>query len=68
MRKKTHYNSTHNKEIRRYYEKSMPITFGFFRAAPVAYGSSLARGQTRAEAEDLHHRNARSEPHQWPTL
>ena len=45
------------------------LFFSFlFRAAPVAYGSSQARGQIRAAAAGLHHRhsNAGSEPHLWP--
>ena len=41
-----------------------------FRAAPVAYGSSQARGPIRAAVASLHHShsNARSKPHLWPTL
>ena len=40
-----------------------------FRAAPVAYGSSQAKGQIRAVAAGLYHShsNARSEPPLWPT-
>ena len=40
-----------------------------FRAAPVAYGSSWARGQIRAAAAGLHysHSNTRSKPHLQPT-
>ena len=40
-----------------------------FRATPVAYGSSKARGQIRAAAAGLYHRysNARFEPHLQPT-
>ena len=41
--------------------------FFLFRAAPAAYGSSLARGQIGAVAAGLHHsyHNARSELHLW---
>ena len=41
----------------------------FFRAVPVAYGSSWARGQIGATAADLHHNhsNSRSELHLQPT-
>ena len=41
----------------------------FFKAAPVATGSSQARGQIGATAAGLLHRhsNARSEPHLQPT-
>ena len=45
-------------------------TFFFFRAAPVAYGSSQARGQIRVVAAGLHqsHSNAGStKPRLWPT-
>ena len=40
------------------------LFFLFFRAAPVAYGGSQARGQIRAVAAGLHHSHskARSEP------
>ena len=40
-----------------------------FRAAPVAYGSSWARGQIGAAAASLHHShsNTRSEPCLQPT-
>ena len=43
--------------------------FFFFRATPVAYGSSQARGQIVAAAAGLHfsHRNMGSEPHLQPT-
>ena len=43
--------------------------FCLFRAAPVAYGSSQARGQIGAIAASLHHShsNARSKPHLQPT-
>ena len=43
--------------------------FVFFRAAPTAYGGSLARGQIRAVATGLHHShsNAGSELHLRPT-
>ena len=43
--------------------------FAFFRAAPTAYGGSLARGQIEATAAGLHHShsNARSEPRLGPT-
>ena len=43
----------------------VPVTFfGLFRAAPVAYGGSQARGQLRAVAASRHHShsNTRSEP------
>ena len=41
----------------------------FFRAAPVAFGGSQARGQIAASAAGLchGHSNARSEPHLQPT-
>ena len=41
----------------------------FFRAAPVAYGGSQARGQIRALAPGLQysHSNTRSKPHLQPT-
>ena len=41
----------------------------FFRAAPVAYGGSQARGQVGAVATCLHqsHSNAGSKPCLWPT-
>ena len=44
--------------------------FGFFRSAPLASGSSQARGQIRAAAVILHHShsNLGSEPHLRPTL
>ena len=42
--------------------------FCLFRATPTAYGGSQARGQIGATATGLHHSNARSELHQWPTL
>ena len=40
-----------------------------FRTVPIAYGGTQARGRIRAAAAGLHHshRNARSEPHLWPT-
>ena len=40
-----------------------------FRATPVAYGASQARGPVRATAAGLHHRhsNIRSEPSLQPT-
>ena len=43
--------------------------FGFFRAAPVAYGGSQARDRIRAIAASLHHShsNEGSEPHLRPT-
>ena len=43
--------------------------FCLFRATPVAYGDSRARGQIRAVATSLHHShsNARSEPRQQTT-
>jgi len=49
---------------------SGPGTFSLlFRAAPVAYGSSQARGQTGATASHLHHSHShvRFEPHLQPT-
>ena len=41
----------------------------FFRAAPVAYGSSQTRGWNGATAASLchSHSNTRSKPHLWPT-
>ena len=46
------------------------INFCLFRAAPVAYVSSQARGRIRAAAGDLYHSHskARFQPHLWPTL
>ena len=43
--------------------------FCLFRAIPMAYGRSQARGLIRAIATDLHHShsNTRSERHLWPT-
>jgi len=41
--------------------------FIFFRAAPVAHGSSLARGRVGAVAAGLHHSHAGSEPCLRPT-
>ena len=41
--------------------------FLLFRAAPVAPGSSQARGRIRATASGLHHSHARSKPHLQPT-
>ena len=40
----------------------------FIWAAPMAFGSSQARGQTGAGAASLHHsqNNAGSEPYLWP--
>ena len=32
-----------------------PFLFSFFRATPVAYGSSQVRGQVRAAIASLHH-------------
>ena len=44
--------------------------FLLFRATPVAYGSSQARGGIRVAADSLHHNhnNLGSEPHLQPTL
>ena len=44
--------------------------FCIFRAAPMAFGASHARGQIGAIAADLHHShsNARSEPHLCPQV
>ena len=44
------------------------LWFFFFRAAPMAYGSSQPRGQIGVVAAGLHHShsNARSEPHLQP--
>ena len=46
------------------------LLFCLFRATPVAYGSSQARGRIGAAATSLHHShsNAGSEQHLWPTL
>ena len=43
---------------------TLSLSFSFFRAAPVAYGSSRARSQIRAAAAGLHHSHsdAGSEP------
>ena len=47
------------------------VRLSFFKATPVAYGGSQARGQigTAAAANGLHHShsNARSKPHLQPT-
>ena len=47
---------------------SLPL-FLLFRAAPLAYGSSQARGHIGAVATGLHHSHSdtRSEPHLQPT-
>ena len=44
------------------YESEVEIFFFFFRAAPVAYGDSQARGRIRATDAGVHHShsNARS--------
>ena len=42
--------------------------FGLFRAAPMEYGSSQARGRISAAAAGLRHSSARSEPYLRPTL
>ena len=46
------------------------FAFCLFRAAPVAYGGSQARGLVRGTAANLHqsHSNLRSEPRLRPTL
>ena len=46
-------------------EKLFFCLFGLFRAAPMAYGGSQAKGQIGAAAAGLHHShsNAGSEPH-----
>ena len=43
------------------------LFFFFFRATPVAFGSSQGRGQIRITAAGQHqsHSNTRSEPHLW---
>ena len=41
--------------------------FFLFRAIPMAYGGSQARGLIRATAAGLHHSNSRSEPCLQPT-
>ena len=58
-------NRTQCKEFPLSQENSLVIRFYFilFRATPVAYGSSQAKGQIGAAAADLHHSNARSETH-----
>ena len=58
-----------NKEKQRV-RNILSFFFFFFRAAPVVYGSSHARGGIGAEAANLHqrHSNARSEPHLPPML
>ena len=45
------------------------LLFLLFRAGPMPYGSSQARGQIRATAAGLHHShsNEESEPHWQPT-
>ena len=47
----------------------LSIFFGLFRATPMAYGGSQARGRIRATAASLRqsHRNARSQPLLQPT-
>ena len=51
------------------YSSKKLITFFFFRATPVAYGSSQARGRIRAEPASLHHSHSSvgSEPLLQPT-
>ena len=51
-------------------EQTSFFFLSFLRAAPVAYGSSKARGQIGAEAAGLHcsYSNMGSEPHLQPTL
>ena len=46
------------------------LSFLHFRGAPVAYGSSQAKGQIRAAGAGLRHShgNTGSEPHMQPTL
>ena len=41
--------------------------FWLFRAAPVVYGCSQARGWIWAAAAGCSHSSSRSEPHLWPT-
>ena len=57
--------------LKNYKQSCFFIFFSFllFRATPVAYGSSRARGQIRTVAAGLHHRysTAGSEPSLWPT-
>ena len=54
--------------------KDVPPSFYLFvcflRAAPIAYGSSQAKGQMKAVASGLHHShsNIGSKPCLWPTL
>ena len=45
------------------WELSLFLNFLFFRAKPVAYGSSQAKDQIRAAAAGLHHRHAGSLTH-----
>ena len=68
------YNKTKNKIWKKTYIIIIIITiiilsFVFFRAAPVAYGGSQARGRIRAVTVSLRqsHSNAKTEPHLWPT-
>ena len=45
------------------------FSFGLFKATPMAYGDSQARGQIRAVVAGLHHShsNSGSKPHLWLT-
>ena len=49
--------------------KLSPSFFFLFRATPMAYGSSQAKGRIRAAAAGLHHShsNNRSKAHRQPT-
>ena len=54
--------NAHGQDFLWTYAFSFPFYF-FFRAVPVAYGNSQARGRIRGIAADLHHSNMGSEPH-----
>ena len=59
-----------NSCIKLFYFFNFVLFFCFFRAAPMAYGSSQARGWIRTTATSLYHShsNEGSKPHLWPQL
>ena len=52
-----------------YFYRKLPFFFLLFRAIPMAYGNSQARGRIGATATGLHHSQSHtgSEPHLQPT-
>ena len=60
------YNNNNNNNHNNFF---LFVFFCFFRAAPMAYRSSQARGQIGATAAGLHHShsNMGCEQHLWPT-